>query len=273
MTRADGWIATGREHERQGQPCQDSLAFGSRAGLSLACVSDGCSQAPGSELGAWALSRSALALFQEGADFFSLPAHEALSLVLERSEPLARALGFDLARAPATLLLLCHDPAARSARALIWGDGYVGRARAGSVELIESKAEREMPFYPAYALEPRAGSAWLDAGGSQALLSPPSMEGATLAQSGREAWISAQPGDLIFVATDGAARAGALSPAEALGEAGLIKSRAGRFLARRMSRARQVWEAQAAADGSRFDFGDDFAIAGVLFDPPSSEAP
>lgn len=272
MASADGWSATGREHESQGSPCQDAFAFCALDDRAMACVSDGCSGGKESELGSLALSRAALALFREGADFFSLPHPEALSLILERAQRSADALGFELLQAPATLLLLCHRRGAGQARALIWGDGFVGRARGGSLSLIESRCPGEMPFYPAYALDPAAEDAWARAGGSQILLPEGESDGLVFCADPREAWIDILPGDLAFVASDGAARAGALSAREALSEAGLIKSRAGRFLSRRMSRARQHWESQAARANERFAFGDDLSIAALLFDPAESEA-
>lgn len=270
MISADGWSATGREHEAQGGACQDAHSAGFLGARSLACVSDGCSGVEGSELGAMALSRSALALFQEGADFYSLPEIEALRLILARAEAAGRSLGFELAQRHATLILICHDGLSGTARALIWGDGYVGRSRDGALSLMESRSAQSAPFYPAYALTPGAEDYWSQQGGSQTLAPDGFCEGIEALPGAREAWLDFAPGDLIFASTDGAARAGELSARAALEELLRIKSWAGRFLRRRMSRARKDWES-AAPEGSPFRFEDDFTLA-ALRRAPASDA-
>ncbi len=270
MIRAGAWQATGSAHAREGRAAQDAAIVRAAPFGAVAAVSDGCSSAPGSETAAWIWARSAAESFARGECGWEDSREGILEAIERRALRAGEALGLDLSLSLATLCLLLGNPKEEKARLLVWGDGFAGSMRAGAAGIgpvWSAISEANAPFYPGYRLCEGGTRRWLD-------LDNPGWEreGEAIRALEREEQSAGvervwdfREGDLLFIATDGAASLPGIAPEAALGELGKIKGWAGEFLARRMSRAGKEW-ARAGASPQ-----DDFAIAGLWREPGEAE--
>lgn len=253
--------------------CQDvALAGFDSEGRAYAIISDGCSSAPASDLGARLLARAALLELQQERIL-------SLATIVERAATMSRALELPPQCLDATLLI-AHASAPDAVDIIIAGDGVLAsRTRTGAVRWTCLEFPHNAPFYPSYLLNPRRWDAWLElTGGEATLKSSDAPARTTRAHPCFELTLNPTELQLIALLSDGATsfvqpRKTPTSldttsvPLDAV-LARVLASRSlqGPFMTRRcrrfLSRARTQWG---------WSHRDDFSVAAIPLEPPHSE--
>lgn len=146
MLHVDAHFARGRSHTI----CQDYAVVGTRA----AVVSDGCSSAPHSDVGARLLAHAALGASDEAL---------VSGAWLEAPRRAQRRLGLPDASLDATLVVASAGD--DRIEVTMFGDGVVAARRSdGGLTLIEVGFDESAPPYPSYRLCPARAAAYAAAG-------------------------------------------------------------------------------------------------------------
>ena len=276
----DHFFAIGTPHANSGGACQDYARSGLvTADLAVGAVADGCSGASantevGAQAAVFAFERALLPYRHRPGGWFDAPFAEdflaafGASRVSPREDDyLASLVGF--------------AANSREAAIYLFGDGAIAlRYTDGRHLLIEIEWPGNAPYYPGYSSRPEVRERFLAQlsdpyaavvqrrtefvagdGGVTTLAS--SSETRSFEALERGAVIRFQPADeqieAMAVMTDGLARIGCLSAAEAAAELLAFKNHRGHFVKRRCLRA-----LAALRRGGQL-LGDDLAIAGVWF--------
>jgi hypothetical protein len=266
---ADAYYAIGATH----LSCQD-YALASEGGRPHVVVSDGCSGAELSDLGARLLTMAASRLLA-GADAPFRPER-----VLERAAAMARALELPASCLDATLLCAWQDDGLT--RVSLTGDGVVAaRRRDGLLESWAVSYDDSAPAYLSYLLDPtrldhylaehgtrrirRLLGGWTLVDRTEHLSSAPYGFELALPLADYPLVLLFSDGVCSFVARgdDGSRR---LRLEEVLEPLVDLKSHCGRFLTRR---ARRFLRKTCAERG--WSHEDDLAIAGIHTDPAGRE--
>lgn len=249
---ADAFYSIGQRHE----VCQDHAAAGSDKGGAWALVSDGCSSAPDSDLGARLMTTAARQVGPSAAR------------VVARIAEMARGLAIDPRCLDATLCQLRCD--ATTLHAAIFGDGVIAaRRRDGRVETWCVSHDDNAPAYLSYCLDPARKAAYLSRHGRRRIVH--AVGGVAVdcqrhhlatAPFGFEIALSAADYQLVMLLSDGATSFrdayGAVPVDAVVARLCAIKSARGRFVARRL---RRFLRREAPALGWAHD--DDLAVAAI----------
>ena len=249
MLHVDAHFARGHSHT----VCQDYAVVGTRT----AVVSDGCSSAPHSDVGARLLAHAAL-----GATYGALDS----GAWLDEPRDAQRRMGLPDGCLDATVVLASADET--SIVVTMFGDGVVAARRSdGGLTLIEVSYDEAAPPYPSYGLCPERAAAYAAAG-----LGSPRFEGTADAPEvralggglrwtfPREHWCAVLIGsDGLSAFTDGRST---VQPSDSIVEA-LFRYRSprGRFVTRRL---RKFLAKEAPARGIHPH--DDVAIAALCWE-------
>ncbi len=249
---ADAFYAIGQRHH----VCQDHAAAGGDGRHAWALVSDGCSSAPDSDLGARLWTTAAR---QVGPS----PAR-----VLMRVAEMAQSLAVDPRCLDATLCQLRCDAAV--IHAAVFGDGVVAALRHdGRIETWCVSHDDDAPAYLAYCLDPARKAAYLRRHGWRRIVH--AVDGQAREQEehhlaaapyGFEMALAAADYRLVMLLSDGArsfrdAR-GAVPVDAVVARLCAVKTAPGRFVARRL---RRFLRREAPALGWTHD--DDLSVAAI----------
>ncbi len=150
----DHHFQIGEWHLRSGTPCQDYALSESDGHIAFGIVSDGCSSAGSTDIGARLLTSATAAALREIREFKETIAPEtAIGYVRARQKEILDAAGSLLRVGQDDLLATCIHAYAeqRYAIVLVQGDGVVAiRLRNGNIIARRFEWDGNMPFYPAY---------------------------------------------------------------------------------------------------------------------------
>lgn len=147
---SDSAMLTGSEHYRVAECGEDYALHGERGDLAWGIVSDGCSDAGRSDVGArlWALAADAAIRRGEPQMMEAIFHGENVAQAMHGVTP-ALPPGVEVADMPATVCCVVADE--HRAAGMLCGDGALLAIYAnGSVEMVSHNFTRNMPFYPWY---------------------------------------------------------------------------------------------------------------------------
>lgn len=125
--------------------CQDFAVASSFEELTFAIVSDGCSSAPHSDLGAHLMTAALSQYVWEGCNF-----SRSYAMAAGHVNGVRSTLGLPTTTMYATLLLACSD--GNNLQSALQGDGFVvARRKSGLYDVIHHEMRsKPAPYYPAY---------------------------------------------------------------------------------------------------------------------------
>jgi hypothetical protein len=276
----DHFFAIGTPHANSGGACEDYARSGlATAELAVGAVADGCSGASantevGAQAAVFAFERALLPHRHRAGGWFDAPFAEdflaafgASRVSPSEDDYLASLVGF--------------AATSREAAIYLFGDGAIAlRYADGRHLLIEIEWAGNAPYYPGYGTRPELRKRFLAqlsdpyaavvqrrtefvAGGGDLTTLAASSETQSFEALERGTVMRFYPADekveALAVMTDGLARVGRLSAAEATAELLAFKNHRGQFVKRRCLRALAAFRR-----GGQL-LGDDLAMAGVWF--------